>query len=307
MPLSPDHSTITSQKPNDDGPWQLKTRYRAAIGGGVAVQRWKGTEAALLTFAFQAYKVGGKYVPPKLGYVNSVTIEPMDDDSPFYILEAEIPLGNVPLISGQASPLAATPIVTLYDLEASYEQRSIWLLPKVVNELLKITDPAVRAGFVQLVTQAANSPAVIDTVTNPSTATVTLPNWTKAITDFVTKNNLQAVDLKVISGLWLELGKNADTMRVDFPSLVRTQNGPTTAIFQTPDPQNVPIRTSTLLRTNPGMPPTHQQYLKQVLGNGYWFAMAPDLRNPQLGQVSVSQAYNYVDSYSNYIYDSAPL
>lgn len=234
---------------------------------------------------------------------------------PWYTLE--ITYSGISTQASQPSPSPDSQIVTLYSLIPGYEQRSLWLLPKVVAEMQKIADPQMRARIKADIEALAAGVLTVNKV-NPSTSvsassnpvSVVALNWAYIAAEITAAKlvpGAAAVDQTVLQGLVFELGRGVDQYRVDTIVFSRKQLVPPGAsTLANYSIMNRPMTTNSLIAFCQGIPSLILRNLQVSFSSGFWFAGAPDVQQIDANRIQVDQQWVYGDTYSTFIY-GAPI
>ena len=229
----------------------------------------------------------------------------------------EITYTGISSQAGSAPPTPDSQIVTLYSLIPGYEQRSLWLLPKVVVEMQKISDPQLRARIKADIEALAAGVLTVNKV-NPSTSvnassapvSVVALNWAYIAAEIASAKLVPgagAIDQTVLQGLTFELGRGVDQYRVDTIVFSRKQLVPPGAsTLANYSIMNRPMTTNSLIAFCPGIPSLILRNLQTAFATGFWFAGAPDVQQIDASRIQVDQQWVYGDTYSTFIY-GAPI
>lgn len=278
---------------------QIETDYSGGAAGGVAVLEWRGLQAACQEFAFGgAVDNFGKQIPRG---ITSVRI--YAENFPFYKVTAQLPVSGGNLTKGV--PSQSYPVLTLCDLEPSYEERELSGHPSLSTELLKILDPGNRSKLYNDMIAVGNGQSIYDTTQTPPSVVPSTQIVSFIITE--AKKFSPVIDVTVIVAFLGELCRGITKYRSDNVSFVRRQTAPADFLLDLQYEQvGHFLTTQSLISYNQAwLTPTILKNLSTTFKDGFWLHTAPRLAALDLGRIEATSVFIYADNFSTVIFGDA--
>jgi hypothetical protein len=271
---------------------ELTPRLIQSAKGLQTLRRWRGTMIECRT---EAANHGLR------------EMEITEEDYPWCVLEVTYE-GWPDATTPSSFPTPDSQIVSLYELDGSRLSRSIWELPKVKAEMIKIRDHGGAGANLQ---GLARFRADLLGLSRGEETTYTVPEGAKhgekksVVQKVLTLEGMLQVaggfgaSVSVIRELFEDLSNGIDAYAVDAFILRRRSVGPAAANLLPAFLQmNVPLLTATLK----GQVSNAPSGLLNVMPNGFWFAQAPVLKQTDENRLELFQQWQHVDEYSRFIY-----
>ena len=232
---------------------------------------------------------------------------------PIYRLSTGQP-GN--LGSGGFPPTPESLVVTVWDLKVTQQRRDLWELPKVRAELEKIVWRDARAQFLSDLRGLASGEVILthrlDASGKPVYETAADGSVTNKIAD-VKLDSESIIKLvvsyfgcnaQILKDFSNELSRGVDSYLYDTFTLSKKRIGPAEATNLLTEYAlvNTIFRTSSLLSTEPTIPPAIRTPISRQLANGYWVRQADELNQLDANRIEVNSQWTFAENYSSFVY-----